>query len=140
MGPLKLFTSATGCPFWVIWMAPAAASALPACRVRSMNWRQRAGKARRGASLGQHVAPGLRARSSSRIVVCSTMRSSCKYNRLTTGVLEGDKAGSGLCGGACHRRRRRCSILEPHQLDGGSLCALLLGTYICCYLVTGSRA
>lgn len=74
MGPLKLVGS-TGCPFWVMCITPAAASRRPASRVGSMSWRQRPGKARRGASEGQQVAPGLRERSKPRMVSCSTRSS-----------------------------------------------------------------
>lgn len=74
MGPLKLAGS-TGCPFWVISITPDAASSRPASRVSSMRSRQRPGKARRGASEGQQVAPGLRERSRPRIVSCSTRSS-----------------------------------------------------------------
>lgn len=74
MGPLKL-TGSTTWPFWVMCITPAAANCRPASRVTSMSSRQRPGKARRGASEGQHVAPGLRERSRSRMVSCSTCSS-----------------------------------------------------------------
>lgn len=62
MGPLSGAPGSSTCPFCVISSTPLAARARPACRVSSISSRQRCGKAARGASLGQHVAPGLRLR------------------------------------------------------------------------------
>lgn len=69
--------SVTTLPFWVISMMPWAASWRAASRVSSMSGRQRVGKAARGASEGQQVAPGWRRRSRSRIVRCSVASSAC---------------------------------------------------------------
>lgn len=77
MGPRMASMSGTGWPFCVISSTPRRTSARPAARVSSISCRQRAGKARRGASLGQQLAPGLRERRMSKMAASSAACSSC---------------------------------------------------------------
>lgn len=61
-GPAQASKSATGAPFCVISSTPRRASARPAARAAGMSCRHRCGKAWRGASEGQQLAPGWRRR------------------------------------------------------------------------------